>query len=161
VIIVEEAPSNQVELTLRIPARRPLGFVSAAMGGLGWGLSSAAGLRLGLPERPVVAILGDGATVFGAQGLWGAARYNAGALYVVLKNGGYRIMDQLAARQGGEPSWPSFDVDTAAIARSFGCEAVAIGDEEQLYATLDDVVPGLRERTSPLLLEITVEPDSV
>ena len=161
VVIVEEAPSNQVELTQRIPARRPLGFVSAAMGGLGWGLSAAAGLRLGLPERPVVAILGDGATVFGAQGLWGAARYDAGALYVVMKNGGYRIMDQLAARQGGAPSWPSFDVDTAAIARSFGCEAVAIGDEEHLHTTLDDVVPGLRDRTSPLLLEITIEPDAV
>jgi len=161
VVIVEEAPSNQVELTLRIPARRPLGFVSAAMGGLGWGLSAAAGLRLGLPDRPVVAILGDGATVFGVQGLWGAARYDAGALYVVLKNGGYRIMDQLAARQGGAPAWPSFDVDLAAIARGLGCEAVAIGDQEHLHATLDDVVPGLRERTSPLLLEITVEPDSV
>jgi benzoylformate decarboxylase len=78
-----------------------------------------------------------------------------------MKNGGYRIMDQLAARQGGTPSWPSFDVDTAAIARSFGCEAVAIGDEELLHATLDDVVPGLRDRTSPLLLEVTIEPEAV
>jgi len=160
-VVVEECPSNQVELTLRIPARRPLGFVSAAMGGLGWGLSAAAGLRLGLPDRPVVAILGDGSTMFGVHGLWGAARYDAGALYVVLKNGGYRIMDQLAARQGGAPAWPSFDIDIAAIARSLGCEAIAIADEHALAATLDDVVPGLRERTSPLLLEVTVEADAV
>jgi benzoylformate decarboxylase len=158
-VVVEECPSNQVELTLRIPARRPLGFVSAAMGGLGWGLSAAAGLRMGLPERPVVAILGDGSTLFGVHGLWGASRYAAGVLYVVLKNGGYRIMDQLAARQGGAPPWPSFDVDIASIARALGCEAVAVDGEEALYATLDEVVPSLRERGSPLLVEVTVEPD--
>jgi benzoylformate decarboxylase len=158
-VLVEECPSNQVELTLRIPARRPLGFVSAAMGGLGWGLSSAIGLRMGLPERPVVAILGDGATVFGIHGLWSAASYDVGPLFVVLKNGGYRIMDQLAARAGGAPVWPPFDVDIAALSRAFGCEAVAIGDESSLASTLDDVVPGLRERSSPLLLEVTVEPD--
>ncbi|MFL5928300.1 MAG: thiamine pyrophosphate-dependent enzyme [Gaiellaceae bacterium] len=156
--LFEECPSNQVELTLRIPARRPLGFVSAAMGGLGWALSASAGARLGLPERPVVAVLGDGSTTFGVHGLWSAARYGAGVLYVVLKNGGYRIMDQLAARQGGAPPWPSFDVDLAAIARGLGCEARAIADEAGLAAVLDEVVPGLRERPSPLLLEITVEP---
>jgi benzoylformate decarboxylase len=158
-VLFEECPSNQVELTLRIPARRPLGFVSAAMGGLGWALSASAGVRMGLPDRPVVAVLGDGATTFGVHGLWSAARYGAGVLYVVLKNGGYRIMDQLAARQGGAPPWPSFDVDLAAIARALGCDARAIEDEAALAAALDEVVPGLRGRTSPLLLEVTVEPD--
>ena len=145
---------------LRMPARQPLGMVSPAMGGLGWGLPASVGLRMGLPDRPVVAVLGDGSTVFGIQGFWSAARYGIGPLFVVLKNGGYRIMDQLAARQGGPPAWPSFGaVDIAAIAGAFGCEARRIGSGEALEAALDDVVPGLRERTSPLLLEVTVEPD--
>jgi benzoylformate decarboxylase len=158
-VLFEECPSNQVELTLRIPARRPLGFVSAAMGGLGWALSAAAGVRMGLPDRPVVAVLGDGSTTFGVHGLWSAAQYGAGVLYVVLKNGGYRIMDQLAARQGGAPPWPSFDVDLVAMARALGCEARAVADETGLAVALDEVVPGLRERPSPLLLEVAVEPD--
>ena len=68
-------------------------------------------------------------------------------------------MDQLAARQGGAPAWPSFDLDLAAIARALGCEALALGDEGALATTLDEVVPTLRERTSPLLLEVAVEPD--
>jgi benzoylformate decarboxylase len=159
-VLFEECPSNQVELTLRIPARQPLGFVSAAMGGLGWALSAAAGVRLASTKRPVVAVLGDGSTTFGIHGLWSAARYDAGVLYVVLKNGGYRIMDQLAARQGGgAPPWPAFDVDLAAMARALGCEARSVSDEAGIAAVLDEVVPSLRERTSPLLLEVTVEPD--
>src|SRR5439155_10427396 len=109
VVVVEECPSNQVELTYRIPARRPLGFVSAANGGLGWGLNAAIGLRMGLPERPVVAVLGDGSALFGVHGLWSDAHERAGVLFVVLKNGGYLIMDQLAARAGGAGPWPGFD----------------------------------------------------
>jgi benzoylformate decarboxylase len=145
---------------LRLPARQPLGMVSPAMGGLGWGLPAAVGLRMGLPDRPVVAVLGDGSTVFGIQGLWSAARYGIGPLLVVLKNGGYRIMDQLAARQGGPPAWPSFGaVDIASISEAFGCEARRIGSYDALEATLDEVVPGLRDRTSPLLLEVEVEPE--
>ncbi len=159
-VVVEECPSNRDELMLRIPARQPLGLVSPAMGGLGWGLPASVGLRMGLPDRPVVAILGDGSTVFGVQGFWSAARYDVGALIVVLKNGGYRIMDQLAARQGGPPAWPSFGaVDIAAIAEAFGCQALRIADAAALADALDEVVPTLRERTAPLVLEVTVEPD--
>src|SRR5581483_1899579 len=143
-VVIEEAPSARPELELRLAARRPLGFVSAAMGGLGWGLSAAAGLRLALPERPVVAVLGDGATLFGLHGLWSAARYDAGVLYVVLKNGGYRVMDELARAQGGAAAWPSFeDVDVAALARALGCEARRLERHEELVAALDDVVPEL------------------
>ena len=69
-------------------------------------------------------------------------------------------MDQLAARQGGPPAWPSFGaVDIASISVAFGCEARRIGTVDALEATLDEVVPGLRDRTSPLLLEVEVEPE--
>ena len=51
----------------------------------------------------------------GSQWFWSVARYGVGPLIVVLKNGGYRIMDQLAALQGGAPAWPLFGaVDTLA-----------------------------------------------
>jgi len=160
VVLVEECPSNQVELTLRVPARRPLGFVSAAMGGLGWGLSAAIGLRMGLPHRPVAAVLGDGSTLFGLHGLWSAAHYRVGVLFVVLANGGYGIMDQHAARAGGAPAWPGFgDVDIAGLARAVGCDARRITEQDDLEATLDEVVPALAGRDDPLLLEVVVEPD--
>ena len=159
-VLVEECPSNQVELTYRVPARQPLGFVSAAMGGLGWGLSAAIGLRMALPERPVVAVLGDGSTLFGVQGLWSAARYDVGVLFVVLKNGGYRIMDQLAAKSGGVGPWPDFEeVDIAAIAGALGCEARRVSTAAELEAAFDGALPSLSERSAPLLLEIDVEPD--
>ena len=158
-VLVEEAPSDRPELHDRIPARTPLGFMSAAMGGLGFGLPAAIGLRMALPERPVVAVLGDGSSMYAIQGLWSAAHYGVGALFVVLNNGGYAVMDYLAARQGARGPWPGFEVDIAAIARALGCPAERIGDWPRLCAAFDEVVPGLAGRAEPLLLEVLVEPD--
>jgi benzoylformate decarboxylase len=158
-VVLEEAPSDRPTLHARIPARAPLGFVSAAMGGLGFGLPAAIGLRMALPERAVVAVLGDGSSMYAIQGLWSAAHYRVGALFVVLNNGGYAVMDHLAGRFGGRGPWPGFEVDVAAIAQALGCPARRIADWPELSEALDEVVPALSERTEPLVLEVLVEPD--
>ena len=156
-VVVEETPSSRPDLHALLPARQPRGFVSAAMGGLGFGLPAAAGLRLGDPDRPVVALLGDGSSLYAIQGLWSAARYACGVLFVVLANGRYAVMDQLAANHGGKPPWPAFeDVDIAGLAQSLNCPAMRVQTYPALLAVLDEVVPGLAARTSPLLLEVTV-----
>ena len=93
---------------------------------------------MALPERPVVAVVGDGSSTDGIQALWSAAHYRAGVLFVILSNGGYAIMDRLAERVEREPPWPSFDVDVAALARAFGCAARRISTDEELGAELDE-----------------------
>src|SRR4051794_23673557 len=143
-IVVEESPSSRPELEVRLPARAPLGFLSAAMGGLGFALPAAAGVRLALPDRPVVAVIGDGAAIYQVQGLWGAARYGAGVLYVVLSNGRYAIMDRLAERHAQPAPWPGFEeVRLATVAAGFGCPARRVEGHDELRAVLDEVVPGL------------------
>jgi benzoylformate decarboxylase len=156
-VVIEETPSSQPELYRRIPIRSPLGFVSTANGGLGFGIAGAIGLRMGLPRRPVVALLGDGSSMYAIQALWSAARYEVGTLFVVLANGGYAIMDRLAVDAGGAGPWPGFGgVDIAGIARCLGCPSVKVQSHEELLRTFDDVVPGLAERAEPLLVEVTV-----
>jgi benzoylformate decarboxylase len=155
-ILLEEAPVDRPDIHDRLPAREPMGYVSAAQGGLGFALPAAAGLRLAT-GRPVCAVIGDGAAIYQIQGLWSAARYGAGPLYVVLANGGYAIMDRLAERAGGSGPWPGFeDLELATIARSFGCEARRIVTHDELLAALDEVVPTLADRTTPLLLDVAV-----
>jgi benzoylformate decarboxylase len=157
VVLMEETPSSQPELFQRIPARAPLGLVSCPNGGLGFGLSGAIGLRMGLPERPVVAVLGDGATMYTVQALWSAARYGVGVLLIVMANRRYAVMDGLAERAGGRGPWPGFDqIDIAAIAAALGCPARRIATHDELLAALDEVVPTLAERQEPLLLEVAL-----
>ena len=159
-IVLEEAPSNRPELLASLPARDNLGLISPAMGGLGFAMPAAIGLRLALPSRPVVAIIGDGSSLYAIQSLWSAATYGVGPLFVILKNGGYAIMDRLAEHEGGASAWPNVDVDIAGLAQVFGCDARRIADLDTLREVLDEVVPDLADRNEPLLLEVTVEPDA-
>jgi benzoylformate decarboxylase len=158
-VVVEEAPVDRPEIHDRLPAREPLGFLSAAMGGLGFALPGATGLRMALPRRPVVAVVGDGSSLYSIQALWSAAHYRVGVLFVILSNGGYAIMNRLAERQGLGGPWPGFDeVDVAGLARALGCPARRIATHDELVAALDEVVPTLPTREEPLLLDVAIAP---
>jgi benzoylformate decarboxylase len=112
---------------------------------------------MGLPDRPVIAVLGDGSTMYAIQALWSAARYDVGVLLIVLANGRYAVMDALARRRGGEGAWPGFEsVDIGGLARSLGCPSVRVETHEQLVSALDDAIDGLARRREPLLLECVV-----
>jgi benzoylformate decarboxylase len=161
-IVVEESPSSRLQLNAHIPAVESMGFVSA-MGLLGFGLPASIGLRMAVAPRPVVAIVGDGASLYQIQAVWSAQRYGVGVIFIVMVNGGYAIMDRLAERFGeaGGP-WPAIDdVDVGGLARSLGCDTMRVGDHDALQAALDELSAGLAERRSPLLLEIVVEQDRV
>jgi benzoylformate decarboxylase len=158
-VVVEEAPADRPAITQLLPAREPLGYLSAAMGGLGFALPGAVGLRMAQPHRPIVAVVGDGAAVYNISALWTAAHYRVGALFVVLSNGGYAVMDILAEQHGSAGPWPGFpEVEIAAVARGFGCPARRIATHEQLVDALDEVVPTLGERGEPLVLDVEVMP---
>jgi benzoylformate decarboxylase len=161
-VVLEEAPVDRPELHDRLPAREPLGYLSAAMGGLGFAVPAAAGLRMALPHRPIVAVVGDGAAVYGAPALWSAAHYGIGALFVVLSNGRYAVLDRLAERHGAAGPWPAFtEVELETIARGFGCPARRIATHEELVAALDEAVPTLATRAEPLLLDVVIAPTEV
>jgi benzoylformate decarboxylase len=158
VVLMEETPSSQPELYERIPARAPLGLVAGGNGGLGFGVAGTIGLRMGLPARPVVAVVGDGSALYAIQALWSAAQYGVGVLIVVMGNGRYAVMDGLARARGAAGPWPAFEgVDVAGVVRSLGCPAVKVSAYDELTAILDEVVPSLGERAEPLVLDVTVD----
>jgi benzoylformate decarboxylase len=161
VILVEEGPSTRPETLERMPAREPMGLVSVANGALGFGITAAIGVRMGQTERPVVALLGDGASMYMIQSLWSAARYRAGVLFIVLANGGYRVMDALARDTGKPGAWPAFeDIDFVSLARGLGCDATSVSTYDELIRVLDEHLPTIASRTEPLLVEAKIAPDA-
>jgi benzoylformate decarboxylase len=154
-VVIEEAPSSRPELIVRLPAREPLGALSPAMGGLGFALPAAIGLRMARPDRPIVAIVGDGSSLYAIQSLWSAAHYGVGALFVILANGGYAIMDRLAEQSGGAAPWPGLS-RRRAPARS--AARLDRARTRRAPRVLDDATgPGSRDE--PLLVEVAVAPD--
>ena len=152
-VVVEETPSTRPILEDVIVTRRSLGFVSAAMGGLGFALPAAIGLRMALPDRPVVAVAGDGSSLYSIQSLWTAVDQRVGALFVVLANGRYAVMDRLAEGHGGKAPWPAFpEVSVSGLAMSLGCPSVRVDD----LASLERELSGFDPSAGPLLIEVVV-----
>jgi benzoylformate decarboxylase len=114
------------------------------------------------PRRPVVAVVGDGSSLYSIQALWSAAHYGCGVLFVVLANGRYAVMDRLAEQHGaGKAPWPAFEeVSVSRLAEGLGCPATRVTTHDELLAVLDDVVPTLGDATVPLVLEVGIVPDT-
>jgi benzoylformate decarboxylase len=158
-IVVEETPSSRPELHARVPIVEPLGFVSA-MGLLGFALPAAVGLRLARPDRGVISVTGDGASLYQILTLWSAGTYHAGVIFLVLSNGGYAIMDRLAERSGAPGPWPPLTtIDIPALARAQSIDAITITTHTNLLTTFDDLIPSLTSRETPLLVEVVVAQD--
>jgi acetolactate synthase I/II/III large subunit len=91
-LVVEEAVSNLGPLAELLDRPEPCTLHSAGGPGLGWALGAAVGIKLARPDRQVVAMVGDGAFMFGVPtaALALAAEGRAPVVIVVLNNGGYR-----------------------------------------------------------------------
>jgi benzoylformate decarboxylase len=159
-VVVEETPSSRPELHARVPIAEAGGFISA-MGLLGFALPAAIGARLAQPDRGVIAVVGDGASLYQIMSLWSAGEYGAGVVFLVLSNGGYAIMDRLAERTGaGHGPWPAFGaIDICGLARAQGVEAIRITEHVDLLARFDDLIPSLGARETPLVVEVVVAQD--
>ena len=73
-VIVEEAPSTRPPMHDHLPIVEQETFYTCASGGLGHGLPAAIGVAMGRPGAKVIAILGDGSSMYSIQGLWSAAQ---------------------------------------------------------------------------------------
>ena len=158
-VVIEEAPVDRPEMNARLRAYEPLGNLSAARAGSASpaGRDRAADGPAGAPGRR-----GDRRrrrALPRASALDGCSLWRR-RVYVVLANGGYRVMDRIAEQHGGGSwPWPSFgEVRLSALAEAFGCPAQRISTLDELSASLDELVPTLRTRTQPLLLDVEVSP---
>ncbi|HJS94859.1 MAG TPA: thiamine pyrophosphate-dependent enzyme, partial [Solirubrobacteraceae bacterium] len=91
-LVVEEAVSNLGPIAELLDRPEPHTMFSAGGPGLGWAPGAAVGIKLARPDRQVVAVVGDGAFMFGVPtaALSLAAEARAPVVIVVLNNGGYR-----------------------------------------------------------------------
>jgi benzoylformate decarboxylase len=93
-VVVDESISSGGGLRVLLRSDDPRSFYGLRGGGIGWGLPAAIGVKLALPDRPVVALVGDGSAMYTCQALWTAAHYRVDVVFVLLNNASYRILKQ-------------------------------------------------------------------
>jgi benzoylformate decarboxylase len=161
-VVIEEVLSSNPGVRTLINADDPQSFYALRGGGIGWGLPAAIGVKLALPERPVVALVGDGSAMYTVQGLWTAAHSKIPVIWVIFNNTSYRILKQrLVAMRGFAEQVDTFvgmeltnpAIDFVGLARSLGIEAARV---RTVKDTTDLIAKGLKEGTA-LLIDVEME----
>ena len=91
-ILADEAITSRGALLQAVEPSEPGSYYAIRGGALGWAMPGALGIKLANPDRPVVAVVGDGASMYTVQALWTAARYNIPVTYAICNNRSYRIL---------------------------------------------------------------------
>jgi acetolactate synthase-1/2/3 large subunit len=131
-------------------------FASAATGygTLGYALPAAMGARLGLPDTPVIALIGDGGLQFTINELSSAVEAKISIAVVVWNNERYEMIAQNFETAGMSPIGCDIHTpDFLAIARAYGCEALRVKTPEELVSALAATV----NFTAPTLIEVREE----
>lgn len=135
-------------------------FVSTS-GSLGWGMGAALGIQMGMPERRVAAVLGDGVFQFGAPALWSAARSGLPVTYVVINNERYaavgaalRRFDGVAVERGDFPGIDISGPNIADISTGFGVPGTRVDSLTDLRESLE----AARTVDHPTLIEVMTDP---
>jgi acetolactate synthase-1/2/3 large subunit len=147
-LFVDEMVTSNVVTWRYVGAREPGCWFGSGGSALGWGLGAALGVKLARPDRPVVALVGDGCFLFGAPvaALWAAQAQAAPILVVIFDNARYQATrrplvgaypDGASVRTGrfvGIDLVPTPRYDL--IARSVGAEGERVEDPAELMAAL-------------------------
>jgi len=125
---------------------------------IGYGLPGGMGAALAAPERPVVAISGDGGFNMMLGELETARRVGCGLTIVVVNNAasGYVKALQHAMMGGRYQSADLNEMDYAAIARAMGCGGIRVEDPEALSSAIHI---GMEERDRPTVIDVVVTRD--
>lgn len=157
VVVVEEGLTSTFQLLNYLPLRDHQGFHGLASGGIGFAMAGAVGVSIALPNRPVVAIVGDGSAMYSIQALWTAAHKKLPITYVIPNNRSYRILKERLVSFRKTDKFVGMDmtdppIDFVALAQSMGVPARRITDPA-------DVGPAVRESIQsggPRLLDVSV-----
>jgi acetolactate synthase-1/2/3 large subunit len=125
---------------------------------IGYGLPGGIGASLAAPNRPVVAISGDGGFNMTLGDLETAQRIGCGLTAIVVNNAasGYVKALQHTMMRGRYQSADLKEMDYAAIARTMGCGGIRVEDPEALAPALQQ---GMGERDRPTIIDVVVTRD--
>ena len=163
-IVVSSAGQPQETTNPEFPVYEPRTNISC--GGystMGFGVSAAIGAKLARPDRPVVAVEGDGSFLMTIQEVTCAVEHDVDVVYLVLNNQGWKSIRNLQVDKYGwdrvldTPFEETAAPDFVGTAESFG-----VGYAERVVKpeNLAETLSGAFDHDGPAVVEAVVEPDS-
>ena len=163
-IVADEAVTSRPAVNRAFDFEKPGDIYGIRGGALGWAMPGALGVKLAHPDRPVLAVVGDGASMYTVQALWTASRYNIPVVYAICNNQAYRILkvnmevylrDMLDDRER-ESDYVGMEfanrLDLAMMAQAMGVHGERVDDPSEI----GPAVKRAFESGKPALLDITI-----
>lgn len=151
-----DAGAHMFSAMSRWPAHAPHDVLkSNGLSTMGFAVPAALASWLQEPDRPTVALTGDGGMMMSLAELSTAARIGANLTVVVLNDAALSLIDIKQQRQQRPPLGVRYPkADFAAAARGMGCEAWTVGAQDPLEFALAEAF----ETHGPTLVDVTVDP---
>lgn len=156
-IVVEEAPSARPVMQTYLPIVRPGGFLTMDSGGLGYGMPAAVGVALAGKSERVIAVIGDGSSMYSVQAIWSAVQLRLPVTFLILNNTRYAALQDFAPVFGFGPGDPVQGTDLpgldfVTIGAGMGCAGARVTDAGLLREALQSALSA----NGPSLVEVLV-----
>jgi benzoylformate decarboxylase len=156
-IIVEEAPTSRRASQTHLPIDRSGGFYTCGSGGLGYGIAASVGVALAKPDEKVIALIGDGSSMYAIQALWTAGQLRLPVTFVIVRNGRYQALEDFGAHFGMAQmigtKLPALDF--VALAQGHGIEGRRVARPDALPGVLREALAAEK----PNVVEVAVADD--
>ena len=147
VSIAGEPISAGIDMLRTLSFEQSGDYLAARGGGIGQGLPSTIGMKLAMPERPVLCLSGDGSSLYTIQTLWSVAHHNIPVVFLIINNRAYRILklNMNRYRRGAKLADRGYQhldiseplVDFVSIAKGFGLQAVKVEAAEDVGPAIE------------------------
>ena len=144
VVVVETGDRSPLEwMNFGLGAKTLIGPTTGFA--LGWGIGASLGVKIARPDQQVVALVGDGATLFGQlESLWTASRYDIPVIMVIFNNRSYdsergRIHFASRVARADKSRWKDMScylgdpvVDFVSVAKGFDIDGTVISRPDEI-----------------------------
>ncbi|MGE0221845.1 MAG: thiamine pyrophosphate-dependent enzyme [Acetobacteraceae bacterium] len=138
------------------PFYSPRSLITSGFSGtLGAGFPTALGVKVGHPDRPVVALTGDGGFLFGGSDLATAVQHGINLVTVLFNNSAYGnvLRDQRRLFDGRESGSSLRNPDFQTYAKAFGVRSWQVRDANGLRSALSEALTV----NAPSLIEVITD----
>ncbi|MCW5205391.1 thiamine pyrophosphate-binding protein [Desulfobulbus sp. F5] len=163
-IIFDEALTSSTQLTRYCPPTKPNHFFQVRGGSLGVGIPGALGAKIANPEKTVISVSGDGASMYTIQALWTAAHHKIGAKFIICNNQSYMLLklnvlqywkDQVGVKEHAFPDSFSLKdpvIDFVSLAQSMGVPGVKVETPDQVHPAIEKALA----HDGPFLIDMMI-----
>jgi acetolactate synthase-1/2/3 large subunit len=164
-IIVTDVGWNKNGVGQQFPIYHPrTQLTPGGLATMGFGPAAALGAKIGAPDKPVIALVGDGAYGSVPSVVATGVENDLGIVWIVMNNSAFAVIKGLQKAAFGRvantefrkaKTGESYNINYSMLAKAYGAEGYRVEDPKDLKPTLEKAVASGK----PTILDVVLDPD--